>query len=186
MDKWLYYIKNRNLIKEEEIKIIKYSLEVFVLQITFIGSSLFIGTSTNKNLEVIIFLSFLIPLRSFSGGYHADKKLKCLVLSLGIIVAFVRFIEKIEILSPLIILVMLIAKAVIILKGPLVSKNKPLSKKERMRMKKILATIVTIELIIFFIAYFQGYQIVVLSIFSSFVVAIILLFIPEKSANIQD
>ena len=50
----------------------------------------------SKTKEVIFFLGMYIPLRSFCGGWHADKIWKCTVISNVILLLQVYGIENIK------------------------------------------------------------------------------------------
>lgn len=81
---------------DEDEKIYRYGYillcEVFVNLVI----ALAIGIVFSKTKEVIFFLGMYIPLRSFCGGWHADKIWKCTVISNAILMLQVYSIENIK------------------------------------------------------------------------------------------
>ena len=81
---------------DEDEKIYKYGYtllcEVFLNSVI----ALAIGIAFSKIKEVIFFLAMYIPLRSFCGGWHADKIWKCTVISNVILLLQVYGIENIK------------------------------------------------------------------------------------------
>lgn len=87
---------NKRLIKESQIKSIKYGLEVVLMQIINFTTILFICISTNKYLETMIFFLTLIPLRSIKSGYHCKNYISCLILTTTIYMLAIYFPEIIS------------------------------------------------------------------------------------------
>lgn len=95
-----------------------------------------------------------MPLRSFSGGYHAKTSERCFVLSAimyGISIAITTFFPYLfqlwswrnaGIVSVIVILVM----------APLINENNPLNKEQRKRNRIIVLALLAIDLVLFILS----------------------------------
>lgn len=85
--------KNQVMTDEDE-KIYRYGY-VLLCEVFFnIIIALAIGIVFSRTKELIFFLSMYIPLRSFCGGWHANKIWKCTVISNAILLLQVYGLEK--------------------------------------------------------------------------------------------
>ena len=66
---------------DEDEKIYRYGYILLCEVFLNLVIALAIGIVFSKTKEVIFFLGMYIPLRSFCGGWHADKIWKCTVIS---------------------------------------------------------------------------------------------------------
>lgn len=136
-------------IDDENISVYQYGYTLMFEVIINIFISLAVGILLDKLLTVVFCLLMFIPLRSFSGGYHANKMWQCTILSnvsIGIIVC----ISKIYILENMILLIALEIMVVpfIVLMTPVQSENRVLCKAEIMHYKKMVKLILTVEIMI--------------------------------------
>lgn len=83
LDKIIIFIKKNEELNEDEEQIIRYGLEVLLLKIIFFLGAVLVGVLCNQALECILFMAFFVPMRSVTGGYHADTRWKCALLSMG-------------------------------------------------------------------------------------------------------
>lgn len=77
----------------EDKEIIKYGLEQGLYSLLGIFIALVIGYMLNVLAESIIFIIFLIPLRMYTGGYHANTRRKCICISFLLILAALLWIR---------------------------------------------------------------------------------------------
>ena len=81
---------------DEDEKIYRYGYVLLCEVFLNLVIALAIGIVFSKTKEVIFFLGMYIPLRSFCGGWHADKIWKCTVISNVILLLQVYGIENIK------------------------------------------------------------------------------------------
>lgn len=147
-------IKN-NQISYEDINIYKYGYIILMEVLTNIIIALVIGLAFKKLSMIIIFLVFFIPLRSFCGGWHADKFWKCTIFSNVILVVEIIMFQYIEpYLSGYVLLILFIVCMVIVIKiAPIETPQKIIYENERKIYKrkiKIICGIHTITMIVMF------------------------------------
>lgn len=74
-------------VDEEEREIIEYGLVQGMYSLSGILITICLGWILNIFSESIIFIITLIPLRMYAGGYHADSRKKCIIISTILTVA---------------------------------------------------------------------------------------------------
>ncbi len=152
----LQYLLRSDVIDDDqdEKEYYQYGIEITISSILNIVLILAIGLLTHNICESFIFLMLFIPIRQFTGGFHASSYFKCnlsfCIVFLSILVMY-NFTQ--EILSTyLSILITFICIIVIALKCPIENKNKPILE-ERTRFHKriaiLLSTIYGIIAIVF-------------------------------------
>ncbi len=78
-------------IAKEDINIYIYGYTLVYEVLINVIIAICIGILTHNLFEVTMFLALYIPLRSFCGGWHADKFWKCTVFSSLILIILVMF-----------------------------------------------------------------------------------------------
>lgn len=153
-----YALVNKQLQNEivtsEDEKIYRYGYILLCEVILNLIIALVIGILFSKINNIMFFLGMYIPLRSFCGGWHADKVWKCTVISNAILLLQVYGLEKL--LGHLSITVMLLIFFLniicIFFIAPVETEMKKISHREkqiyRKRIKLILALHVIVMLII--------------------------------------
>lgn len=139
----------QNNIQDDEVSIYRYGYIVMLEIMINIIIAAIIGICTGEMLNVIFFLALFIPLRSFSGGYHASKAWSCTMISC-VILTVVVLVEKYNLLTLdiiSIIIIELICCTVIMLLSPLESPGKPLNTSEKKVYKKRTFLVLTLELL---------------------------------------
>lgn len=91
----LGYLLNKEVIRNDNIvkEYYKYGIEITISSIISLLLIFVIGAGTNCIFESIVFLVFFIPIRQYTGGYHANTYFKC-NLSMCIIFSSVIIIYK--------------------------------------------------------------------------------------------
>ena len=97
----------------------------------------------------MLFLTF-IPLRVYAGGYHADTRLTCFIVSLVVYCVFTVLLKVIPIkLHYLFILIDIVTNLLlVILFAPIVHKNKSVNNIERKHYRKFSVNITLLEIFI--------------------------------------
>ena len=146
-------IKNK-IVDIQQRDIYVYGLEVILLNgsllIVFLIASLLCGEMIN----FLAYFLFFLPLRLFSGGYHAEKSESCFVLSTimyGLSIAITVFF-------PLLyqnwkwIIAGVISVVVILVLSPMVNENNPLTKAQRKRNRIIVCVLLAVDLVVFILS----------------------------------
>lgn len=146
-------IKNK-IVDIEQRDIYVYGLEVILLNgsllIVFLIASMLCEAMLNFWAYLILFL----PIRSFSGGYHAEKSESCFVLSTimyGLSIAITAFFPLLYqnwkwtiagIISVIIILAL----------SPMINENNPLTKSQQKRNRIIVYILLSVDLVVFILS----------------------------------
>lgn len=146
-------IKNK-IVDIEKRDIYIYGLEVMLLNggllITFLIISLLCGEKVN----FLAYLIFFLPMRLFSGGYHAETSERCFILStitFGASIAASKLIPLLYIFNTGKI-IGVISILVILVLAPLINENNPLNEAQRRRNRIILCTLLFIDLVFYILS----------------------------------
>ena len=147
-------IKNK-IVDIQQRNIYVYALEVILLNgsllIVFLIASLLCGAMIN----FWAYLIFFLPIRIFSGGYHAKSSESCFVLSTimyGLSIAITVFF-------PLLyqnwkwIIAGVISILVILVLSPMVNENNPLTESQQKRNRIIVCILLAADLVVFILSY---------------------------------
>ena len=147
-------IKNK-IVDIQQRNIYVYALEVILLNgsllIVFLITSLLCGAMIN----FWAYLIFFLPIRIFSGGYHAKSSESCFVLSTimyGLSIAITFFF-------PLLyqnwkwIIAGVISILVILVLSPMVNENNPLTESQQKRNRIIVCILLAADLVVFILSY---------------------------------
>lgn len=147
-------IKNK-IVDIQQRNIYVYALEVILLNgsllIVFLIASLLCGAMIN----FWAYLIFFLPIRIFSGGYHAKSSESCFVLSTimyGLSIAITFFF-------PLLyqnwkwIIAGVISILVILVLSPMVNENNPLTESQQKRNRIIVCILLAADLVVFILSY---------------------------------
>ena len=140
-DKVLNYLLKSEAINEtdDDIDYYKYGIEIIISSFLNIFWILLIGILFKSLLESMVFLGCFVPLRQFTGGYHAETYFKCnlyLALSFTMILAvFKAFNDYGNLYSDL--SMVLFSLIIIISECPVENKNKDLTADQKRRSKSI-------------------------------------------------
>lgn len=170
-----------NTISAEDINIYRYGYilvcEVFVNIIT---AAIIAGIS-GEWLLVTLFLVMYIPLRSFCGGWHADKFWKCTIYSNVIIVIMLMSKETvIDINNVLLFLgAFIICSICILCLAPMDTVTKPISEDEKKIYSKKIRIIMLLHFIIYIMMIVIAYNEIVYLITFSYITQVIMLLIEK-------
>lgn len=128
-----------NIIEAELKPCYVYGIEVFLSSLIGITLLLLIGLLTDSLLKVLVFLAVFIPLRQFTGGYHADTYLQCNIqfVCVFLLNLFVSTILPDKLLPIIGIITILVGVIVILILAPVEHPNKEITYQEKKRSKII-------------------------------------------------
>lgn len=137
----------QGIIQEDDIDKCKYGIELFVSSFLEIFSILAIAAVLGNFIETILLFVFFIPLRIYAGGYHADTKLKCYLISL-VMYGFSYTLAKIvpsELFALINVVGTVFSLIIVLIKEPIIHTNKTVNDIERKNYRKISIQICLIE-----------------------------------------
>lgn len=165
---------------KEEIYI--YGLELIIS--TFFGliSILLISCLLSHFTSGLVFISVFVPLRLFTGGYHAATYSKCFVISniSYLLILFVRDIT-LEIFPMWIWSFLLIGMCCYIMKNaPIINSAQPINESKQKRNKKMTKYILIADMVWIVCLALNQRELMVMVILSIFLAAVLML-ISDKS-----
>lgn len=136
----------QGIIQKDEVAVCKYGIDIFIASFLEIASILLIAVILGNFVEtVLLFLAF-IPLRVYAGGYHADTKLKCYLISLmmygiayGIAAVLPCETYLLNVFGTIFSLI------TVLIKAPIIHRNKTVNAVERKHYRKISIEICLFE-----------------------------------------
>ena len=138
---------------DEDEKIYRYGYILLCEVVLNLVIALAIGIVFSKFKIIMFFLGMYIPLRSFCGGWHADKIWKCTVISNAILLLHVYCLENL--LSGLstraMLLIFFLNMICIFFVAPVETEMKEISYEEKYIYKRKIRIIFGVHLIIIFI-----------------------------------
>ena len=75
------YILRKGLISQENTDAYEYGFLYLLEVLVSLFCSIIIAVFLNAEVECLLFFLFFIPLRSYSGGFHTNHYISCLILS---------------------------------------------------------------------------------------------------------
>lgn len=153
---------------EEEKEIIEYGLYQGFLMLINILTTFFLGFIFNVFWQSIIFLISYMLLRTYAGGYHANTKNRCYILSVVIMIICFFLINNFELTMKFGVLLSAISGILIFTLAPVANDVKPLEEVEVKIYKNKARKIFVIEFAIAIIAEMLGKN----SIFGTIVLSI--------------
>lgn len=187
VDKFINKQLEENTISKEEVNIYRYGYilvcEVFV---NIIIAAIIAGIS-GEWLLVTLFFIIYIPLRSFCGGWHAEKLFKCTIYSNLIIVLMIisdEYVVK-EFTGIIIFVLFIICLFLVLCWAPMDTKSKPIYVEERKVYKKKINVIVLVHLLIFIVMMLTKWNTIMYVITFSYVTQVVMLFLEKISRKIK-
>lgn len=74
------------IISQKEAELVCYGLESIKSDLTGIAMSILIGVCFGRLLEGILLWGLMYPLRKNAGGFHASTRMRCMLLSVGMLI----------------------------------------------------------------------------------------------------
>ena len=127
LDKVMTFIAKDNEFDEEEAEVVKYGLEIVITRVIFAIVIVVVGLLMGCFFESVVFAISFSLLREYGGGYHAETRKKCFVLSILTLVAalsIIKLAENFQILALPIWGIALVSVIYILLKVPIDTPNK--------------------------------------------------------------
>ncbi len=137
---------SNKIIDPEDRELYTYGLQQGSLILLNTLTILIVGKIFSMLWQSVVFMTTYIPLRTYSGGYHARTQLKCYISSVVLIVAVLLGIRFIPWTNFIIIMISIISGLVIYIFSPVEDSNKPLDTIEVKVYRKKARMILVFEL----------------------------------------
>ena len=140
----------QGIIQKEDIDTCRYGLDVFISSVLEIASILTIVTFVENFFETVLFFTAFIPLRVYAGGYHADTKLKCYLISLGVYGIFTVIINELPsgAYLPVTLISTMLSMIMVLIVAPIIHKNKTVNEIERKHYRKFSIWVCSVETVL--------------------------------------
>lgn len=186
-----FFCKN-NIISEDEYDIYKYGLELLLAAVFEIGFVLILSIILKIFIPTMIFFVSFIPLRIYTGGYHASNHLRCFLTLLFVYLIFIlslKFLPN-SVYDLFCIYSAIFSAIIILLFAPVEDANKPLCEKEvkYYRKKSILVLIIQAIILAFLFVGLRGSVYVLSFSFGQISVAfsIIIAILKRKGGSLNE
>jgi len=153
-----FFCKNK-IIRREEMEVFIYGFELMISTVFSIAGVFLIGAFMGAIPESIVFLTIMIMVRLYSGGYHANTYLKCNLIFFAaffsITIIYMQFITVLFLYFTLPL--GLLSVFIIMLFSPIENKNKPIKEANKRKYKIISSLFAAVFFLIsFFLWIFQN------------------------------
>lgn len=137
----------QGIIQEEDLEICQYGLGIFISSLLEVLSILVISFFIGNLFETMLFFVSFVPLRIYAGGYHANTRLSCYLLSLGVYCIFTMIMNMLlqDTYWMVNLLTTLFSLSIILTLAPVIHKNKYVNKIELRYYRKFSIWICSIE-----------------------------------------
>lgn len=143
-------LSSYGIIQKDKISLCSYGLEIFISSSIEVICILILSLIVHNFAETLLFFTAFIPLRIYSGGFHAETRLKCFLVSLAVYAIFTLIILKTpyEIYYLINLSIAAISQIIVLTASPIIHHNKSVNEKEKIYYRKKSLTICTIETVI--------------------------------------
>lgn len=171
LDKTMNFLyKNNDNMDEEQAEVIRYGLELLFIKISFFLCTMIIGIVMGSVFECLIFTILFSSIRTLAGGYHANTRMQCFIISMLTFTSGLCLLKIVEIYEYILLpiaVVAIIFSIVIWEYSPVDTDNKRLDNDEKILFRKKTRKMIITEIFIALIAYFVGFLSVACSVFLS-------------------
>lgn len=165
-----------DIIKAEDAELYIYGINQILVAVLNLSSALIVGLIFNVFLEIAIFMAAYIPLRSFSGGFHAKTPLRCYIFSVIMLVIVSIGMKHLYVADWVYYVLLAVAALIVIILSPVEDKNKPLDEKEYKIYKNRTVIIFMVEFVFCFMFKLVNlYSLFVAIIYSFIILAFMLI-----------
>lgn len=169
---------------ESQKEIVQYGIKGFLEIGSNILLSVLILYLMNMIPEGIVFFLVFIPVRMFSGGYHMDTYIGCLLFSMITLVGILKGAEFLSFSRMVLHVGVFLFVTVIWKLAPVIHPNRPVSQRERQKISKKLKISLLILLLVYGILGMLEKEHLCQIIFLDFLLIVIMLIIGKVKYKI--
>lgn len=150
VDKFVHNLERLQIVQSKDTQLCKYGIEIFLSSVIEIISILLLSLFVGNIIETLLFFLMFVPLRIYAGGYHANTRLRCYFVSLGMYALFTVTLLTLPVSWYTITNVScsLFSCFMIYAVSPVIHRNKSVSLQEKSHYRKISLKICLTETII--------------------------------------
>ena len=140
-------LEKQGIIQPEDVDKCMYGLDMFTAAFLELFSIFVISAFVGNFFETLLFFLMFIPLRIYAGGYHADTKARCYIVSLLVYVCFTLVMKYVpqSLLMPIALEFEFFSMIMVYTAAPVIHKNKHVNDIEKVHYKNASIIICTIE-----------------------------------------
>ena len=173
------HLINSGVVSSELYEVYMYGFEVLLSSLFSTLLIIIIGIITEKFAETIFFLFVFISLRSFTGGFHANKYWICTILTFSIYIA-VMLLSTLDIPSVLAYYVLFpIGVILLFIKAPILNLNKYLTNKE-IQHHKVVSIVLFIMIALFGVLLINKATAISNTIYYTLIADLVLMFVKSQ------
>ena len=176
-------LESNKKIKSEDRELYQYGIEQGIMILLNMITALVIGLIFHCLFYVVIFSAAFIPLRTYSGGFHAKTSLMCYVLSVLTLVVFCILIKVLCFPNILWIIISIMCSIIILVLSPVETENKPLDKMEVKVYRKRAHMIWAMEALVYMVSFSINLKVFWISIFFAWLAVFWMLVIGRMMNN---
>ena len=171
----------KEIINPKDKNIYLYGIQEGIILIENLIVTAVLGIFFGHIIETLIFLIAYIPLRSFSGGYHALNQKRCFVYSILLILFIQIYLAWFNTTFFIITFILYFIFLIYLCRyAPLPSQNKPLSSFEKKKYGKKVRLICGIESVLFLLSITVQYVKIANGIMLAIVITGLLFWIEKR------
>lgn len=143
------FLEMHNIIQENEIDKCRYGLDILISSLLEIISIVILSFFIKNFIQTIFFFISFIPLRIFAGGYHANTKIGCYIISIIVYMIFSRCLNIIPLSQYKLICFISCFYSLILVCffSPIIHSNKNVNNAEIKKFRKISIIICMIQIV---------------------------------------
>lgn len=176
-NKFVDYLIKNNEVRKDDREMYLYCISTSLEMLFNIIITLLIGVLLDKSLKTLLFLLLIIPLKSISGGYHAERSGSCFILSILIYLLSVSLCDVLLLTPQISIIVFVLFSGIIGKMTPVDNIHKILKEEDKIKQRKsYMSLILVIALIFISFIYFEKseyYSLIIIVMFFTLFIQII-------------
>lgn len=173
------------IVVEEDQELYVFGIQQGIHMVLGVMMVLILGIVLQQFWQSIIFMIFFVPLRQSAGGYHADTRVLCYILSFFIFLVVLLFIKYGFVNNTISVVAIILTGACVMILAPVQTENNPLSSVEVSLHKKRSRVIWLCEIILLIGICLLKLQQVQKSVLAALVLVSIILILGKLKINFR-
>lgn len=176
VDLIMQYVEENGQLDCSQKEILKFGIQSALEIITNIFCSILILYKIGMLREGLLFFCIFIPTRTFSGGYHSDTYIRCLLFSIITLIGVMVASKSIEVSEKVVLPVIFFLEIVIGKIAPVINAERPVSYREyKMFCKRLKIVMIVIAMLSVCLVCLKSWQLVNVILFSLVLILITLI-----------
>lgn len=148
----------QGIIDTESKDVYRYGIEIILSSLIGIVSVITIGIMLSAVLEAFVFLAIFIPLRMYTGGFHAKTYVRCNLTTVALFAIQVSITSLFILNGPIYIIGIVIGLIIILALAPIKNVNKIIEAENRKKYKRLALLIYAGYILCFILCYNFSYN----------------------------